>query len=410
MTRALKGPAHEHVELLDGVFGPEYFEHIRVLLTVARDVSGVMKVGHRLQAKLHEEFGSMVEVCMEHVKFEWWSKLHDTTNTMGVQKGSETPESQVTYIPDGVRTHPYKRDALPTLEVLLLWEDRSGATRGHQVYSMNYPDAPALEQVEAIFDMITPYFAKRWLHIELCVAPRPQLTDITAATAAPDAADEQPEDNACEGMQATAAGMAITVLACHALGFARNQSSSGIAHVTQCQPMSVRSVADDSGKAKICFLPADINKVQVAETEKFYGTEVQLLKEKMRPMGEGPTVLKVELVPKAAATLTVHVFVMPAILPSTQETDGIVDWAAEAREPLPAAEVEVTPLKEGAVAQKLAYLEADAFVPGDGSYPEGFISFAIRCPGYLDEEHTLMILEGDNDFYFPLRRSTLTPN
>ena len=36
-------------------------------------------------------------------------------------------------------------------------------------------------------------------------------------------------------------------------------------------------------------------------------------------------------------------------MPSAEDTDGIIDWAAEEREGLPAASVEVTALDDGAI-------------------------------------------------------------
>merc|ERR1719188_2315856 len=119
-TSQLKGPAQAQLQKLDSVFGPEYFEHGRLVLTVARDVAGMMKVGHKLQSKVNEQLGAVVEVIMEHVKHEMWAKLHDTTQTVGLYKGNEVPDCQVTDIPAGIREHPYKREHLPTLEVLLL--------------------------------------------------------------------------------------------------------------------------------------------------------------------------------------------------------------------------------------------------------------------------------------------------
>merc|ERR1719215_1083651 len=110
-----KGPAQEQLEKLDAVFGPEYFEHGRLLVTVARDVAGTMKVAHKLQSRLNESLGAVVEVIFEHVKHELWSRLHEATATVGLHKGPEVPECQVTQIPEGIRQNPYQRERLPTL-------------------------------------------------------------------------------------------------------------------------------------------------------------------------------------------------------------------------------------------------------------------------------------------------------
>merc|ERR1712183_344044 len=107
-------------------------------------------------------------------------------------------------------------------------------------------------------------------------------------------------------------------------------------------------MGDASGKVKLCFLPAEVNKVQVAETERFHGFETVLQRKNINSFSEGPTSLVVELTPKAMAAMSVHVFSMPRSLPPADSTDGIIDWANEARDNLPQATVEVTPMKEGA--------------------------------------------------------------
>jgi hypothetical protein len=394
-----KGPAEQQLEQLDGVFGPEtYFLHSRLLITAARDLTGVMKVAHKLQARVHGEFGAICEVFMEHVKQELWMKLHETTLQLGVQKGPEVADVQVTYIPEGIRVHPYKREHLPTLEALLLWEDASGATRGHCIYSVSHPQLPSLEQVDEIFDIIQPYFAKRWLIVELRLAP-PTKGDFEEA----DAEAEKLHD------AYVGANVEVTVLACHPYGFARNQADS-VVHVKQCQPLAFKGISDDAGRARLCFLPADINKVQVAETERFYGTEAVLPKSQIFNLHDGPTIMTIDLTPKAFSTTTVHVFAMPAKLPSAEETEGIVDWASEEREALLTASVEITPLKDGATSIALAHIgNGDFAVPdgevGPGGLPEGCVSILIDCPGYVSEERTVMLLVGANDFYVPLRKA-----
>jgi len=398
-----KGPAQQHLSLLDGVFGPEtYFQHARMVITVARDLTGVMKVAHKLQGKINESFGGVVEVFMEHVKQELWLKLHETTTTMGLQKGMEVPDCQVTHIPDGIRVHPYKRDHLPTLEALLLWEDASGTTRGYCLYSMSHPDIPQLSQVDEVFDIIQPYFAKRWLHVELRMAPpvkgmfEGEPIDGSAAEAAAPAEDRSEES--------VGAGVEVTILACHPFGFARDEQASNVAGVKQCQPLLFKGSSDHSGRARLCFLPAEVNKVQVAETERFYGYEAMLPCSQMAPLHDGPTLLTLELTPKAAADIAVHVFELPRKLPESVE-GGLIDWASEARAALPDAVVEVTPLKDGAVGIRLPRVSDDAFLASAGGLPEGCVSISVTCPGFTQEERTVMLLVGSNDFYIPLEKA-----
>lgn len=390
-----KGPAELQLDQLDAVFGPEtYFLSSRMVITVARDLTGVMKVAHKLQMKVNENFGAICEVFMEHVKQELWMKLHETTNQLGVQKGAEVPDAQVTHIPEGVRVHPYKREHLPTLEALLLWEDASGTTRGHTIYSISHPQLPTLDQVDEIFDVMQPYFSKRWLVVELRLAPpvKGEFEELDAET-------EKLHD------PYVGADVDVTVLACHPYGFARGEQAEGTAHVRQCQPLAFKGVSDDSGRARLCFLPAEINKVQVAETERYYGTEVVLPKSKMYSLQDGPTVMTIDLTPKAFSATTVHVFAMPRKLPSAEETEGIIDWAAEERAPLPAASVEVTPLKDGATSIALVHIGGGDFTAPDAGLPEGCVSILVKCAGYVDEERTVMLLVGTNDFYVPLREA-----
>mmetsp|Transcript_108173 Transcript_108173/g.301604 ORF Transcript_108173/g.301604 Transcript_108173/m.301604 type:complete len:397 (+) Transcript_108173:57-1247(+) len=390
-----KGPAQQHLEKLDKIFGPEYFQHGRLVLTVARDIPGMMKIAHKLQAKVNEGFGAVVEVIMEHVKYEWWAKLHESTATVGLHKGEEVPDCQVTHIPEGIRHHPYKRDHMPTLEVLLLWEDASRTTRGHCLFSISHPDTPSLEQVDAIFAEIEPYFAKRWLLVELKLGPPVQgdLEDIDR-----DAAEEpgHPEH--------VGAGVEVTVLACHAYGFAREPAGGAAPHVSHCQPMAIKTATDDAGRATLCFLPAEVNKIQVAETDMFHGCEVVLPRADIKRPDMGPTTVSVSLTPKAVAALTVHVFILPRKLPAAEDTDGIIDWASEDREALPGASVEVTLLKDGAEARQLAHVGGGVFVPEQGGLPEGCINLVSSCPGYESEERVVMLLVGTNDIYVPLRR------
>jgi len=388
-----KGPVEQQLERLDSVFGKEtYFQHSKMVLTVARDLTGVMKVAHRLQAKVHEHFGAICEVFMEHVKHELWTKLHETTSQLGVTKGAEVPDAQVTYIPEGIRVHPYKREQMPTLEALLVWDDASGITRGHCLYSISYPELPSMDQVDMIFDIIQPYFAKRWLVVELRLAP-PVRGEF-----------EEPDSEAKLHDPYVGTGVDVTVLACHPYGFARGDQAETIANVKQCQPMAFKGVSDDAGRARICFMPAEINKVQVAETERFYGAETVLPRSSMFSLHDGPTIMTIDLTPKAISVTTVHVFAMPGKMPSAEETEGIIDWAAEEREPLLAASVEITPLKDNATPIALAHIGSGDFVAPDGGLPEGCVSILIQCPGYEQEERTVMLLVGANDFYVPLKR------
>mmetsp|Transcript_69532 Transcript_69532/g.213160 ORF Transcript_69532/g.213160 Transcript_69532/m.213160 type:complete len:406 (-) Transcript_69532:23-1240(-) len=399
-----KGPAQQQLEKLDAVFGPAYFRHARLVVTVARDVAGAMKVAHKLQAKLNEQLGPMVEVIFEHVKHELWVRLHDAAATVGLRKGPEVPECQVTKIPEGIRANPYQRECLPTLEVLLLWDD-AGATRGHCVYSVGHPECPGLEQVDDIFAEIEPYFAKRWLEVDVIVGPPVKAAFDDDADEGEGSAEGPGEADQQDSAQQAGAGVAVTVLACHAYGFAREQSESLAPHVRHCQPLTFAGVSDSAGKARICFLPAEVNKVHVAETARFHGAEVMLPKAEVRSLDQGPTRVAVRLSPKALAAIAVHVFAMPWKLPAADETDGIVDWAAEVREPVDGASVCLAPLKDGAAPVQLVSKHGGmTFVAGDGGCPEGCVTLLVQCPGYESEERPVMLFVGQNEFYVPLRR------
>lgn len=393
MSVASKPPVQQHLDRLDSVFGPEYFEQGRLVVTVARDINGVMKVAHKLQSKINESFGAVAEVIMEHVKHEWWMKLHDTVATVGLHKGEEVADCQVTAIPEGIRVHPYKRDHLPTLEVLLLWEDVSRTTRGHCLFSMLHPEVPNLSQVDEIFAQIEPYFAKRWLTIELRLAP-PIRGEFEEAGQA----DVEEQAHETE----VGAGVGVNVLACHAFGFARDQQAAA-AHVRDCQPVVFKGLSDSDGRAKVCFLPAEVNKIQVAETDRFYGHEIVLPKADIQSLEQGRTTVKIELTPKALAAVNVYAFALPRILPSAEETDGIIDWAAEERTGLPNASVEVVPLKDGESTVQLRHTGDGAFI-ADGGLPEGCVSLLVTCPGYEQEERAIMLLVGGNEFYVPMRQ------
>jgi hypothetical protein len=395
-----KSPAEEQLKRLDDVYGKDtFFAHSRMVITVARDLTGVMKVAHKLQSKVHGCFGAVCEVFMEHVKQEMWMKLHETTSSMGMTKGPEVPDVQVTFIPEGIRVHPYKREHLPTLEALLLWEDSYGVTKGHCLYSISHPDLPSIEQVDEIFGAIEPWFAKRWLIIELRLA-RPMKLGFDEAV---------PDDTAAHD-PFVGGGVDVTVLACHPYGFARDVHVAQVADVRQCLPLAFTGVTDDSGRSRICFLPAEMNKIQIAETDRFHGTEVVLQRPNMSKLEDGPTTLTVELTPKALTSTIVHVFAMPAKLPSSEETDGIIDWSSEARDGLENAAVTLTPLNEGASTIRLTHICDGTFVATGAAIPEGCVSISIECPGYLSEERTVMLLVGANAFYVPMREGGLGSN
>jgi hypothetical protein len=385
-------PAHDHLASLDGVFGPEYFENGSLIITVARDIPGCMKVAHKLQTKVIEQFGSVVEVCMEHIKHQFWNQLHDASTNTGLDKGQEVLDQPgAVQVPEGIRVHPYKRPHLPVLEVLLLWKDPSGTTRGHCLSSMAYPEIPTEDGLTKIFADIEPFFAKRWLQISLKMGSpiRGEFEDADAETT--------PHESA------VGAGAQVEVLACHASGFAR-EPTQGVAHVTQCEPMIFKGVSDDAGMVKLCFLPAEVNKIRVKETDRFHSTDLVVKKSELNSLDKGPTEVTCELTPKALASLMVHVFEMPDKLPATQEADGQIDWAVETREALSGATVELTPDKEGSKTET-CHLSATT-----GDYvlydlPEGCVDLVLNCPGYKAETRTVMLLVGDNEFYVPLKKA-----
>ena len=119
----------------------------------------------------------------------------------------------------------------------------SSTVRGRCLYSLLHPEVPSLEQVDDVFKAIEPYFAKRWLKIQL-------------AWDAPAAGDfASPPD-----ITGSLAHQEVTVLACHPRGFASEKESA--VHVSQCQPLSFKATTDEAGQAQVCFLPAKLNKVQ----------------------------------------------------------------------------------------------------------------------------------------------------
>lgn len=393
-----KGPAQSHLEKLDAVFGPEYFEHGRLVLTVARDVAGTLKVAHRLQSRLHESLGAVVEIIFEHVKHELWSRLHEATNVTGLHKGAEVPECQVTHIPEGIRLNPYQREHLPTLEVLFLWSDVSMETRGHCLYSIAHPAAPTVDQVDAIVSEVELYFAKRWVAVELVLGP--PIKGMFDEDLGGEEAEHSPHEVHVGG------GVGVTLLSMHAFGFATDQSETLAPHVRHCQPLAFKGMTDDAGRAKICFLPAEVNKVQVAETERFHGAEVMLAKADVLPLEKGPTPVTIRLTPKALAVVTVHVFAMPRQMPSADDTDGIIDWASEEREAVHGASVEVMQLTDGEGTIPLTSIDGGStFIAEDGGLPEGCVSLGVTCPGFEDQEKVVMLLVGSNEFYVPLRRA-----
>lgn len=365
-------------------------------MTVARDLTGCMKVAHKIISKCQERFGAMVDVVTEHVKHESWVKLHEHTSQAKMAHGAEVPEYQVTKIPDGIRTPPYARDRLPTLEFLLLWEDAAGQTRGHCLYTMAHPEVPALEQVDEIFASLEPYFAKRWLHVELKIGQpvRGEFEELL-----PGEDDERLEDTL------VGPDVGVTVLALHPFGHAHGDHVRGgkIAHVTQCAPLVFTGTTDNAGTAKICFIPADMNKIQVAETARFHGIDFHLPKSDLAELQSRPTVMTLTLNPKAQAAVVVHVFASPNKPPVADEC-GLIDWGEEQRDALPGASVELVDGKEHAVPILLAHDGEDRFVLEAEDLVDGFASLVVSCDGYMTEERAVMLLVGSNEFYVPLQR------
>jgi len=384
----------EQLEQLDSIFGPSYFEHGRLVVTVARDLTGCMKVAHKIMSKVSESFGAMVDVVTEHVKHEHWVKLREHTSQAGLAPGGEMPDYQVTKIPDGIRVAPYAREQLPTLEFLLLWEDASGRTRGHCLYTMAHPEVPAVEQVDEIFAALEPYFAKRWLHVELALG-QPVRGEF----------EEPLPEEAEEALGSALVGpdVGVTVLALHPFGHARDARNGKIAHVSQCAPLVFTGVTDNAGTAKICFVPAEMNKIQVAETARFHGIDVHLPKSELTEQQSRPTMITLTLNPKAQAAVTVHVFAQPSRLPAADES-GLIDWAEEQRQALTSACVEMVDGKEGAEPMQLAHAGEDRFVVEAGDLADGCISLVVSCEGYKTEERAVMLLVGSNEFYVPLSR------
>lgn len=385
-----KAPAQQQLDMLSEAFGSGYFEQGRVVLTAVRDIAGVMKVAHRLQSKVNERFGAVVEVIMEHIKFSLWSQLHESATSAGILKGEEVPQYQVTHIPEGVRVHPYRRDALPTLEVLLLWDDASKKTCGRCLYSMTHPELPTLDKVDEIFALIEPYFALRWVFVQLHLSK-----PISGEFEAEGPADEVPPAEA-------GGGFSVTVLACHPYGFASEENSERPASVQECQPLQFEGVTDETGLAKVCFLPAAVNKIIVPETARFYGTEVLVTKSALKELHEGHTPIEVELTPKALATVKVNVFVLPKSLPNSDADDGLIDWSAEDRAAITNATVQLQGLQGRAVVS-LHHVGDGLYIDQDGDLPEGSASLCISCPGFESEDQALILLMGENEFWVPLR-------
>lgn len=387
-------PAQEQLARLDEVFGPEYFDEGSLIITVARDIPGVMKVAHKLQTKVLAAFGKMLggEVHMEHIKHQFWNQLHDASTNTGLDKGQEVLDQPgAVQVPEGIRDHPYQRPHVPVLEVLLLWKDPSGKTCGHCLSSTAYPEKVTEASIDKIFTEIEPFFAKRWLKINLKLGPplKGEFEDEDA---------EDPTKPPPETL--VGAGSQVEVLACHASGFAR-EPTQGVAHVTKCEPMIFKGVSDDAGVVKICFLPAEVNKIRVKETKLFHSTEIVLKASDVDPLGS--TEVTCELTPKATASLKVNVFAMPAKLPASQEADGQIDWASEDCEALTGASVEITPHMDGAVTSTM---QAGT---SDGRFelfylPEGYFDMVVKCPGYAAETKTVNLLVGENELYQPLKK------
>jgi len=165
--------------------------------------------------------------------------------------------------------------------------------------------------------------------------------------------------------------------------------------------MTFKGISDIAGRAKICFLPAEVNRLQIAETDEFHGYDGILKKGDLNTPDLGPTIVPIRLTPKALAGLTVHVFELPDALPPSE--DGIIDWASEDRKALADASVAITPMQDGAGVTA-------AKAVSDGVFelmglPEGCVTMNLSCAGYAPEERTLMLLVGTNEFYVPLKKA-----
>lgn len=277
---------------------------------------------------------------------------------------------------------------------MLLWKDPAGNDRGHCLSSISYPTIPTEDDVPKIFADIEPYFAKRWLSIKL------QLGAPIRGEFETDDADDPTKP---PPPTAVGAGAQVEVLACHASGFAR-EPTQGVAHVTQCEPILFKGVSDDAGVAKLCFLPAEVNKIRVKETEIYQAAEVDIKKDELYSLDKGPTEITIELTPKALASLKVHVFELPATLPQTAEADGQIDWAMETLNYISGTSVTLTPSKEGARTLTMNPTGSTG-VHDLHNHPEGFVELELNCSGYKAESKMVMLLVGENEFYIPLKKA-----
>lgn len=216
---------------------------------------------------------------------------------------------------------------------------------------------------------------------------------------------EEPDPNDLEEVDSTFVGADVTVavLALHPFGHATNVPNGAVANVSQCVPISFFGLTDDAGIAKLCFIPADINKIQVSETERFHGLDRQILKTEMADVTKRSTDITLTLTPKAQAAVTVHVFALPETLPESDDT-GLIDWSAESRQALPRASVELTEQKDGGIPYQMDHVGEGRFVVGPEAQAEGFVCLKVTCEGYKSEERFVMLLVGSNEFYIPLQR------
>lgn len=419
--------ATELLQRLDAIFGGGYFERGELVITAVRDLQGVAKVAHKVQSRLLSEFGDVVEVKPEFIKEEEYRKpkFRDVAAEQVDCRELELPN--ICSIPEGARIHPYLRPRLPTLEILLLWRcQETGAMRSHTVLGMEYPNVPKDEDVPRIFAEVEPYFKKRWIHIEL----RMGGALIEGPNEASQAAEEQGAGEATEtaatggegnngdgnngdsdGSTAASAGLAVEVLACHPVGFAKDSGGFGddpATPVNQCDPLVFRGISDDRGVVKICVLPAPMNKVRVPECDNYYSGYRELPLASLTAMGQGVTKVPLILAPKAEASVKVKVFVRPPMIPIEADIgdseNACVDWEMCERAPLTEASVSLQPF-DAPVVSIILTQEDPENDPGTyviSSLTEGMADLTVSCPGYQPCTQPLMILVGENVFYIPL--------
>lgn len=432
---------------LESLFGVAYFERRReeVVITAVGDIVGVAKVAHRFEVAFMEKFGDVVEVRRELIKeeerrrYQWALAFNEkrgmesrlqgkhVCRASDIDRALELPN--LAQVPYGVRVHPYLREKLPTLEVLVLSEDsQTKEPRSHTILCLDYPEVPKDEEIPRMLEEVAPYFQKRPLRIQL-KAPAEHI-EVRTSSACP-----------------AAEGLRIEVLACHPAGFVGDEGRGllSTAMIMEAEeaggarrlglgllppPMVFRGVSDVAGVVELSWLPASINHIRIAESEFFSAKEVELLGGEISPAGAGVTELTVELTPKAQASLRVFVFAMPAKgVPQESEEDDVVDWSlvSEDLEFLPQAEVELLPfdlIKDGAVAsspgsrrpspsspsgqqlsRKLLPAEEGTSPTGvfaSGLIQEGAVELSVSCEGYKPHRQPVVLLVGENSFQVPM--------